>query len=119
MTQFDRLKGACEKARDVRQAQKDYFRTRGQDFLTRSKKLERELDAMLPDALLDDDMIEMLGTAVTVAALPASTGRPDAERIVTDVLPMTIGAIAVGGGSRKARVKSDGFDWRVAEWLDP
>jgi hypothetical protein len=118
MSQFERLKLAVEKARDVREAQRAYFRTRDQGALTRSKGLEKELDKLIPAALQDDDMLQMMESAGTVGALPNPEGREGAERIVTDCLPMLVKAIAIGGGMRKARVRSDGSNWRVAEWLD-
>lgn len=120
MTQFDRLKAACEKARDVRQAQKDYFRTRGQDALTKSKKLERELDALLPDALRDDDMLEMMGQPCLVRELPPAKENVGKEFMVTDCVHMLVKGIVVGTGApgRRAKAKSDGESWRVTEWLD-
>lgn len=118
MTQIERLKQAAAKALEVRTAQRQYFRTRDHGDLARSKALEKELDKMLPAALQDDDMLQMMESASLVSGLPAPAGREGAERVVTDVLPMLAGAIAVGGGERKAKVRSDGNDWRVKEWLD-
>ncbi len=119
MNQIERLKQVAEKALAVRNAQKQYFKTRDRDDLSRSKTLEKELDKLLPAALQDDDMLQMMESAGTVAALPPPEGREGSERVVTDVLDMLTGAIAVGGGSRKAKVRSDGADWRVKEWLEP
>lgn len=117
MNQAERLKQVAEKTLAMRTAQKQYFRTRDRDDLSRSKALEREVDKLLPAALQDDDMFQMMESASTVFSLPPPTGRDGAERVVTDVLEMLVGAIAVGGGCRKAKVRSDGSDWRVREWL--
>lgn len=118
MSQIDRLKALATKAKDMRQAQKDYFRTRDRDVLDRSKKLEREVDKLIPDALRDDDMLEMMGKASPVADLPDPGVASGWQFIVTDCLPMLANAIAVGGGQGRARVICDGTNWRVAEWLD-
>ena len=63
-------------------------------------------------------MLQMMESAGTVGALPTAEGREGAERIVTDCLPMLVRAIAIGGGTGKVCVRSDGVNWRVSEWLD-
>lgn len=119
MSQNDRLKQLAEKVRDMRAAQKQYFRTRDRDDLSKSKALEKEVDKLIPAALQDDDILQMMESAGTVGALPNPEGREGAERVVTDCLRMLTKAIAVGGGTGSARVRSDGVNWRVAEWLGP
>lgn len=119
MNQIERLKVLAEKVQEMRTTQRDYFRTRSNDAMQKAKRLEREVDKLLPDALRDDDMLEMMASSWAVAALPPAKDRTGAERVVTDCLNMLVGAIAVGGGVRKAKVRSDGQDWRVVEWLAP
>lgn len=41
------MKEFIELVREMRNAQKEYFRTRSKDWLNRSKELEREVDAQL------------------------------------------------------------------------
>lgn len=119
MNQLERLKQAAKKALAMREAQKTYFKVRTREALVASKELEREVDKLLPTALKGDDMLETIESDAIVANLPPAAGREGAERVVTDVLHMLVCAIAVGGGTRKAKVASDGQDWRVKEWLAP
>ena len=58
MNQLERLKFAVLKAQEMRLAQKTYFKTRDRGDLDRSKRLERETDAALADAVRPDDLLE-------------------------------------------------------------
>lgn len=51
--------------------------------------------------------------ALTFATLPAASSWAGADAYITDCNTSTIGATAAGGGSTKARVWSNGTDWKV------
>lgn len=132
MTQLERMKAAVEKVRDMRLAQRQYFKTRDRDDLAHSKKLEKETDVLIAEALREDDIFE------TAAKL---TIKPDASRFcvactveqltainvpagflpditVVDALPSTVGAIVIGGGRQVAKVKFYDGHWRIVEFRD-
>ncbi len=126
MNKLERLQAVCLKAREVREAQKTYFRTRDRDDLGRSKKAEAELDKMIPDALREDDLLEMrpppkpdpAAGEYTVGALPHSPDPDKIEVVVCDALPSVAGAIAIGHGTQRAKVRFDGNGyWRIVSFL--
>ena len=47
MNELERLRAIVAVARDMREAQREYFRSRRADWLERSKKLETSLDRMV------------------------------------------------------------------------
>lgn len=54
MSQFERLKRAVEKAVEMRDAQKSFFKNKDRFALQSSKTLEREFDKLASDALRSD-----------------------------------------------------------------
>lgn len=51
LTQEERHRRLVAKTREMRQAQKNYFKTRDPQWLRESKRLEGEVDAMLAEEL--------------------------------------------------------------------
>lgn len=116
MNQMDRLKAAVAKGVEMRAAQRAYFKTRDRGDLDRSKRLEREFDKVAAEASRDDDLLERpTRLSVRVGELPPAALHEGAEADVTDALPSVVGAIVIGGGSRKVKVRCDGETWRIAE----
>lgn len=51
LTQEERHRRLVAKAREMRQSQKNYFKTRDPQWLRESKRLENEVDALLAEEL--------------------------------------------------------------------
>lgn len=123
MNKLERLQTAVLKAQEMRTAQKSYFKTRDRGDLALCKRLEAELDKAIDESLREDDMLDGAPVSpvldeITVAQLDPKPEPGSLHRTVCDALPSVRGAIPIGGGSRRAKVRFNGFDWRIVEFLE-